>query len=666
MPESVNTESVTGDSAIGSPDSWEESEYAVSPEKFCESRSDSSLCDSGTSWDLYRATPVEVTALDEGFAPGMDRTSDDQSITESNADEGIFSLSSLECAQERISEQMENKQQEKQEVKEEEMKFENDVEDLCQDLNPGQNKDQITAPAEPEPPLGLHGGEKLFNSGGEDHFETDPTNQSHHSSDTEQDSEEPEKSPEEHQPTLDLREEDVKEPLDDTTDGGKGPQVTDSPSVGRRMGSGGEVEVLKEEHEEIIEAQHEPDLQTHTETPTEESNSDEFTYVNIPPISKCSEAEDVNEEETSGPDGRDPPADGPAHPAELMANSREPSCDTPRDPAETVSCPMSGRTSAQSSEKVHLSEPDTEKSHADVQFAAATDEQESPLDISDLIHHSSSSEAEAPSVKPEQDMDSTHRLDERRDKPQTLDSDDLQPNGELTGSCYTLYEDLDQRSPIGDLTGDLLEPMDLFYPDKEEPVFSELPDNEMQSWPSVLSVSALQPAPASEPLQDQTLDLLDGDASDGGGRTEELDETQLIPDVTSGLQEQHFLSADGGEGLGSAPASSDDGSESQQPSPGRLGENTEPVRWDIQSSITPGNSHIPPVLRHRKGVHFYQTSDHQRAANASSRKAADSDVWGSDSWEMYLVLLLWLLLYCFWLLPQMDLKSLPSQLLNLH
>lgn len=37
----------------------------------------------------------------------------------------------------------------------------------------------------------------------------------------------------------------------------------------------------------------------------------------------------------------------------------------------------------------------------------------------------------------------------------------------------------------------------------------------------------------------------------------------------------------------------------------------------------------------------------------------------NENGELYLLLLLWLLLYCFWLLPQMDLKTLPSLLLNL-
>lgn len=62
-----------------------------------------------------------------------------------------------------------------------------------------------------------------------------------------------------------------------------------------------------------------------------------------------------------------------------------------------------------------------------------------------------------------------------------------------------------------DEVGVPIEPMDLFYPDKEEPMFTEPSYTEMQSWPCVLSVSALQPAPASETLpDDQPLALLHG------------------------------------------------------------------------------------------------------------------------------------------------------------
>lgn len=37
----------------------------------------------------------------------------------------------------------------------------------------------------------------------------------------------------------------------------------------------------------------------------------------------------------------------------------------------------------------------------------------------------------------------------------------------------------------------------------------------------------------------------------------------------------------------------------------------------------------------------------------------------SKDLELQLLLLLWMLLYCFWLLPRMDVKELPHLLLNL-
>ncbi|XP_068616112.1 calmin-like, partial [Brachionichthys hirsutus] len=89
--ESVNSESVVGDSAISSPESW------------VESRSDSLLCDSGTTWDVYRAIPVEITSLDEGFVPSMeDRAPDGRPTADSYVDEGIYSPSSLESTRETV------------------------------------------------------------------------------------------------------------------------------------------------------------------------------------------------------------------------------------------------------------------------------------------------------------------------------------------------------------------------------------------------------------------------------------------------------------------------------------------------------------------------------------------------------------------------------------
>lgn len=206
-------------------------------------------------------------------------------------------------------------------------------------------------------------------------------------------------------------------------------------------------------------------------------------------------------------------------------------------------------------------------------------------------------------------------------------------------------------------------------------MFTEPPDNEMQSWPSVLSVSALEPAPASETLpEDRPLNLLEEDFRNGGDLLQEQD--KVIPklnqeiDKASEPQEQCLLPEEKMGGLwgGDVPLNGSDHTEAELQSPGSARENTEPVRYDSKISSRQEESQIPPVLRHRKGARFTEAMDNQTAVTALTRKAddAESDCWWSDSWEPYLLLLLWLLLYCFWLLPQMDLKSLPSLLLNLN
>uniref|UniRef100_A0A3Q4N831 Calponin-homology (CH) domain-containing protein n=1 Tax=Neolamprologus brichardi TaxID=32507 RepID=A0A3Q4N831_NEOBR len=97
------------------------------------------------------------------------------------------------------------------------------------------------------------------------------------------------------------------------------------------------------------------------------------------------------------------------------------------------------------------------------------------------------------------------------------------------------YTDFDRGSPTEDLVGDPVEPMDLFYPDKEELMFTDQPDTEAQTWPSVLSVSALQPAPPSDILpDDQQFDPL-------GEDFREVDLTQEHDEVNVNLF--HFLGA---------------------------------------------------------------------------------------------------------------------------
>ncbi|XP_051239578.1 uncharacterized protein clmna [Dicentrarchus labrax] len=784
VPESVNTESVIGDSAISSPDSWVESEFGIMPEKFCESRSDSSLCDSGTAWDVYRATPVEITTLDEGFVPSIeDRVPDEQSITESYIDEGIYSLSSLQSTQERIQGYSVKKQVEV--VKEKETNLDNHNQDMALEQVPDHSEAEIIkevdskqmdtsvlqkdeVPREQESSFGLCVSEVMVNSGTEDLIETDKTNQSPLISNTEL-------------PPLDLFEEFIKQTsveesanreaeclkkdvdfIGDAQDhegqiNGRTEsqnhnseevevetecQKPDSPSEETKGESREESGILKERDEAVVETEDKasdgvPSFSSETcdalanthptnQDETSKTSLDPCTGINIPLISISSEPEEQEEEgtcnlkrqhhaeddevhhaEATGTKETDTDVNSPQDPDILSGDSSD---NNDKNPVEIPSRMVSELVKPTTSEEIrdiesgHLNdtdEHDISRSTADICGTDTTDkmdrreveqECESPHHDTekDLVAQTSSTDGK--SIEPvttELEMDLTDQLDGSQDKlietfsdnetATTLDPVDSKQNGATGTSCCKVgsvsrdtdlfYTDFDRRSPTDDLVGDPIEPMDLFYPDKEEPMFTEPPDTEMQSWPSVLSVSALQPAPASETLpDDHPLDLLGQDFRIGVNSVQEDDKvitkTNLETDKASESQEHCLLPGEKIEGLwGDIPADGSDLSEAKQRSSGSARENTEHVSYSGRDE-----SQNPPVLRHRKGLRFTESMDNRTAQTAAARKDdnGDSDFWRGENWELYLLLLLWLLLYCFWLLPQMDLKTLPSLLLNLN
>ncbi|KAM6917794.1 uncharacterized protein clmna [Lycodopsis pacificus] len=705
MPDSVTTESIIGDSAISSPDSWVESEFGVMPEKFCESRSDSSLCDSGTAWDVYRATPVEVTTLDEGCVLSMeDRAPDEQSIPESYIDEGIYSLSSLESTQEKSQGHFEKKQTEV--VKEKEANLEKYNQNIVLEQVPDHSKAEITEEVESKQAdasqsreqkssLGLCNAEELTNSGGDNLHETDQSNQSQLNK----------TSVEERTVVFIGGARDLKEQIAGQTESQNerdnceefevetGCQEKDSLSEVTRGKSREESVILKERGDDVVEtldeasegvlrddlhAQESFSSETH---PTKQDRASETSLdpspgINVPLLSASSEPEEQDEEgicdperqahaghdDVHQPEGTDTDVNCPQNPHELSSDSNDyvesPSCLVSENDKSTASEQINDKESrhldehdASRSLNSDISEPDTRGKMA---ISKAKQECESPHHDSqtgttekDSTSQTSSTDATSQPVNTEQEIDSTDQQD-----------------------GHKCYRDIDQ-SPH---TGDSIEPMDLFYPDKEEPMFVEPPDTEMQSWPSVLSVSALQPAPASETQPDQALSLLREDFRNGVDSIQENDKV-----ITKTNQETHRASLSqhlcllpgektGGLWGDDAPADGNDLSEAEQQSSGSARQNTEPVRSDSRSSSRQDESQIPPVLRHRKGARFTESTDNQTAVTAATRGAdhGDSDSWCSESWELYVLLLLWLLLYCFWLLPQMDLKTLPSLLLNLH
>lgn len=650
--ESVNTESVIGDSAISSPDSWVESEFGVMPEKFCESQSDSSLCDSGTAWDVYRATPVEITTLDEGFVPSTeDRVPDEQSTTESFIDEGIYSMSSLESTQERFQGRSVKKQAGIVREKE------NHNQDMALEQVPDHNEAEIAkevgskqmdtsllqkveVPREQELPCGLCDAEALASSNIEDLLETEKTTHSQLICNT-------------GLPTPDHFEELIKQTsVEESTYGEQECLKKAVDYIGDAQGHEGqingqtesqndrniseEVEVETEcqktdsfleetrgkssdkKDEGVVQIKDKTsegvlrdcldpqesfssvtsDALTNTHPMNQDTAStkslDPSNGINISLISISSEPEELDEERTCDPDrqdqaeetvrkGSDTDVNSPQNPDKL-------SCDTSyknyKKHVEIPSCLVSENVKQTSSEQirdiesVHLDDTDehdiSRSSDADICWPDTIDNKErseakqkceSPQHNSqtgdtekDLIIQTSSTEAKSQPVKTEQGTDLTDQLDGHQDKlgdSATTQQNTLSPvNSKHSGttgiSCCEVssvsreidlfYTDFDRNSPTDDLVGDPVEPMDLFYPDKEEPMFTEPPDTEMQSWPSVLSVSALQPAPATETLQDdQPLNLLGEDFRNGEDSIQDYDKVNVSLFSSASAQSHHLI-----------------------------------------------------------------------------------------------------------------------------
>lgn len=736
VPESINTESVIGDSAISSPDSWVESEFGVTPEKFSESRSDSSLCDSGTAWDVYRATPVEITTLDDVIPLTEDKTPDEQSIAESYADEGIYSLSSMESTQERVPEKTQEEVEDEKETK-----FKNPNQEAASEQKTNQSEEE-TDPKQMEINLQKEqeqSCEKLpAESGGEHFSETDKTNPSPLVSITKPPDgfedlakqtsveESAHEKPEHDNKSVDgaARGQKVQangpgesktvrqnvEQVELETEGLK----TVSPSEETTGESKEESEVLKDAGEvKTQDKGSEEVLRTETHHAGNKDGASETRLapgINIPVISISSEPEEQREEETCDQQRQDRDEDKEAHQVETSGedasvkdvsspqNQEEPSCqsnnnDDDKKPAETSCSPVLENAKNTTPEQVKEKESGpldgtdehgiNQSSNSETSGTKDAHKPESeplnPGSEKDSVAQTSSAEAQPGKEVNLSDGDQNKLIDISTQQTAS-DHVNSKPDGPSGISCGEagsaskdtdlISTDFDRNSPTEDLLGDPIEPMDLFYPDKEEPLLTEPPDSEMESWPSVLSVSPLQPAPASETQpDDQPLVLLGEDFRNGVDTIKDNKLISLI-DLETFTPPQ---SPDGcllkKEGLwgGDVPADCRDLREAEKQSSDSARENTESVRSEPESSSRQEETQIPPVLRHRKGARLSESTNSQTAVTAATRNTdrADAAGWWADGWELYLLLLLWLLLYCFWILPQMDLKTLPSLLLNL-
>ncbi|XP_017287176.1 calmin [Kryptolebias marmoratus] len=628
-PSSV-PESLVGDSAINSPDSWVENE--LSNERFSEGHSDSSLWDSGNAWDVYRATPVDVTPVDEGFISSIeDRAPDDQSTTESYIDEGI---SSMDSNQEKIHKQAEKTQE--KEVKENQEDLENPDQDLVADMTPDLRELDFTKHGEPS--VTLCETDAPRSSGDECLLEADPES----STET---------------PPLKEHDEDGKD-QDRKLNG-----QTDFRFTSKEEAEG--QESLNERADIPVEKQVEEPLKDYQhceESSSSEAANEEETSkkdLNVPLISITSEPEEQEEELESGPGepGEDlsqrgnsevqspPSPDVLKHENERLDGGHESSSEKNSvdnsDKSEVKQEGCSPGDDPQEDVTVRSSPPNSENQFVNTDSKDLSDgQQDTPTDAF----------VETETEWTQEDIPDPVDIQE-----DILGSGSSRLNGQIKASSpdpvgvsrHTdrFYFDLDRGSPTENLLGELAEPMDLFYPDTGEPMLPESHDAEMQKWPSVLSVSALQPAPASVGPED--LDLL-GEPEDGYV-TRGSDQNPADPSLS---EDQCAVC-----GVAIGPQDPD--------VPADGGGSAEFLRTDTGSPGGPDEIHIPPVLRHRKGSRLSESSDKRRAAPRSAENQ-DSDMWCRESCELCVLLLLWLLLYSFMLLKQMDLKTLPGLLLNLQ
>ncbi|XP_030580856.1 calmin [Archocentrus centrarchus] len=740
VPESVNTESGMGDSAISSPDSWVESEFGVTAEK--DSENQSYLCDSGTAWHVYHATPVEVTATDEGFIPSIEEGApDEQQMTECCIDEGIYTLSSLESIQERDQGHAEKRQE--QVVKVKEANLEKNNQDLEREQEPQHSNteaviklesEQLRNDTEQESSVGLCDAEIRANSGAEDLLKAHVLSSrierpsSDHSEEYVMESileESAHRGLECGEKAVDAQNHEGEtnsqtESLQDTS-------ISEEAEVetveNERENTRNEPEVLKESNK--VETQDEasaellkdfPDsqdrngseickaLENACSTNIEEvliTSLDANIGMTIPLISIVSVPDELDDDRTCNPGGQEIADDNVDQPMVTVSEVTDKHSNSPQHPGDESSTSSKDNITLESpSENVKPTSSgelrDVENQHSndiiEHNISSHADTQGKVSDKCESSHDDPQGEtdfsikAETQLVDTEHGINSTDQPDGQKSKvavtfsssdtPSTqlsaLDSCNTKPSGKTGMLCYesatlsrtmdVLYTDFDRGSPTEDLVGDPIEPMDLFYPDKEELMFTEPPDTESQNWPSVLSVSALQPAPASNTLPDDKEFRTEVDLIEEQDKV--ITKTTQETNNVFGSQ-QHCLLP--GVKLyeclgGDVPAGRSDSSEAEQQELVSARENTVPVRCDTSFSRQ-DESQIPPVLRHRKGARYPESVDNQRAVTTKA-DSDDSDFWWSGNWELRVLLLLWLLLYCFWVLPQVDLKMLPDMLLN--
>ncbi|XP_034015714.1 calmin [Thalassophryne amazonica] len=730
VPESTITESTVGDSAISSPDSWLENEFGAVSHVVCESHSDSLLCDSGTPWDMNLLNATTSEEISGVLISTTERAPDEQPATELYTDEGIYSLSSMESTRDQIQQHLDHKQDDNHIRRPERDPDQHQEGESAVEADPRQKYsgvlevDQVLG--EQEPSFRLCDTKYLENTAIIQTLEGDEHNQIQPSSNTRLPNTEPteqntfvtseclkeaedEWDTEHHIEKVDPACQDslFQQPREETGTLKEGddepketPEMQDCATKGVLSSHTGPEDSINTKMLNSFAANQNEAPKT-VQGPT--------TAMNISLSSFSTDTAENNPEERQDQDRGENPwqagvsedtgtetcfissqnpnlmtsalAKGDDNPKHVRAADLEKMTKTEDgrihgpDQDHTSALSNAGSTGLETADNMEKrqSRCEGEPSHGHSHIGG---------DQLGMFTHTSTDADYSPGTQQEMETDLADRALENQDNLSavfpashlvTRDGDTSDPlvacgDVSVAGGARGVdlfYTDFGRSSPTEDLVVDLLEPMDLFYPDKEEHMFTESSDHEMERWPSVLSVSSLEPAPASESLPvSRALGSPPQDFRNGVDLIEDPD--KVIPESQSeepGPQESFGPDLGGRRGR-EWPVGGSDGSELRN----RHSTTQNAVRSDNKSRRRPDENQIPPSLGPRRVDSWLESQARKTAVRklSSQTEVENVDCWCRDSWEPYVLLLLWLLLYCVWLMPQMDLRDLPGLLLNLH
>nr|XP_046223665.1 uncharacterized protein LOC124046960 [Oncorhynchus gorbuscha] len=256
---------------------------------------------------------------------------------------------------------------------------------------------------------------------------------------------------------------------------------------------------------------------------------------------------------------------------------------------------------------------------------------------------------------------------------------------------------------------DTLEPMDLFYPDTDDCGPVEEAENDVETspwsssfsksvetWPSTFSVAALQPAPSSEPeplLETHTQTHTDLHTHNTlyqeelceVSTTQEQDKEIEVRGGSGGSDPQKRCSMLGEQTAGDGavvevethrgPAESSDLTMTDKERPGSAAaarESNETVRRNADSdgALDDQCSMCFTPLHKRKNNGSNENANQKGLAPSRTHCTKSDTSWKkiqipTSLTEYYVLLLLWLVLYCLLVLPQIHYRDLPRLLLNL-